>query len=74
MDPQIGKYIGAGLVMISTIGAGIAIGNIGKAALDGISRNPDAYGNLMTTMILAIAFAESLAIYSLVVAFLILFG
>jgi len=42
MDPQIGKYIGAGLVMISTIGAGIAIGNIGKGALDGISRNPDA--------------------------------
>ncbi|HNY19006.1 MAG TPA: ATP synthase F0 subunit C [Flexilinea sp.] len=74
MDPQVGKYIGAGLVMISTIGAGIAIGNIGKSALDGISRNPDAYGNLMTTMILAIAFAESLAIYSLVVAFLILFG
>ena len=74
MDPQIGKYIGAGLVMISTIGAGIAIGNIGKGALDGISRNPDAYGNLMTTMILAIAFAEYLEIYSLVVAFLILFG
>jgi ATP synthase F0 subunit c len=62
------------LVMLSTIGAGIAIGKIGSSALDGISRNPDTYGNLMTTMILAIAFAESLAIYSLVVAFLILFG
>ncbi len=74
MDAEIGKYIGAGLVMLSTIGAGIAIGNIGKGALDGIARNPDAYGNIMTTMILAIAFAESLAIYSLVVTFLMLFG
>lgn len=74
MDPQVAKYIGASLVMLSTIGAGMAIGKIGSSALEGISRNPDAYSNLMTTMILAIAFAESLAIYSLVVAFLILFG
>ena len=74
MDAEVGKYIGTGLVMLSTIGAGLGIGMIGKAALDGIARNPDAYGNIMTTMILAIAFAESLAIYALVIAFLILFG
>ncbi|NMA12285.1 MAG: ATP synthase F0 subunit C [Chloroflexi bacterium] len=74
MDAEVGKFIGTGMVMLSTIGAAIGIGMIGKAALEGIARNPDAYGNIMTTMILAIAFAESLAIYALVIAFLILFG
>jgi F-type H+-transporting ATPase subunit c len=74
MDAEVGKFIGTGMVMLSTVGAAIGIGMIGKAALEGIARNPDAYGNIMTTMILAIAFAESLAIYALVIAFLILFG
>lgn len=74
MDAEVGKFIGTGMVMLSTIGAAIGIGMIGKAALEGIARNPDAYGNIMTTMILAIAFAESLAIYALVIAFLIIFG
>lgn len=74
MDAEVGKFIGTGMVMLSTVGAAIGIGMIGKGALEGIARNPDAYGNIMTTMILAIAFAESLAIYALVIAFLILFG
>lgn len=74
MNAEVGKFIGIGMVMLSTIGAGIGIGMIGKGALEGIARNPDAYGNIMTTMILAIAFAESLAIYALVIAFLMLFG
>lgn len=74
MDAEVGKFIGTGMVMLSTVGAAIGIGMIGKAALEGIARNPDAYGNIMTTMILAIAFAESLAIYALVIAFLIIFG
>ncbi len=74
MDAEVGKFIGTGMVMLSTVGAAIGIGMIGKAALEGIARNPDAYGNIMTTMILASAFAESLAIYALVITFLIIFG
>jgi len=42
--------------------------------LEGMARNPEASGSILTAMILAIAFAEALAIYALVVAFLILFG
>lgn len=74
MDPQAAKFIGTGIAMLSLTGAGIGIGMIGKAALDGIARNPEAQGNIMSTMILAIAFAESIAIYALVIAFLMLFS
>ena len=67
------KLIGAGLAMIGTIGAGIGIGLLVNGAVSGMARNPDASGNLMTNMILGIAFAEAIAIYCLVVALLILF-
>jgi len=67
------KLIGAGLAMIGTIGAGAGIGIVVNGAVQGMARNPDASGNLMTNMILGIAFAEAVAIYCLVVALLILF-
>lgn len=69
----LGKLIGAGLAMIGTIGAGAGIGIVVNGALQGMSRNPDVSGNLLTNMILGIAFAEAVAIYCLVVALLILF-
>ncbi|GAP15272.1 ATP synthase F0 subcomplex C subunit [Longilinea arvoryzae] len=69
----LGKLIGAGLAMIGTIGAGAGIGIVVNGAVQGMSRNPDASGTLMTNMILGIAFAEAVAIYCLVVALLILF-
>lgn len=50
-----------------------AIGRIGAAALDAIGRNPDAASKIQTAMILAIAFAEAVAIYALVVALIIKF-
>jgi len=67
------KLIGAGLAMIGTIGAGAGIGIVVSGAVQGMARNPDAAGNLLTNMILGIAFAEAVAIYCLVVALLILF-
>jgi F0F1-type ATP synthase membrane subunit c/vacuolar-type H+-ATPase subunit K len=44
-----------------------------QGALGVMPRNPDAYGNLLTNMILGIAFSEAIAIYCLVIAFLMLF-
>lgn len=70
---QAAKFIGAGLSMIGALGAGIGIGLLVQGALNGMARNPDAYGNLLTTMILGIAFAEAIAIYCLVVSFMMLF-
>ena len=51
----------------------IAIGVIGKAGLDNIGRNPEAANDIRTSMILAIAFAEAIAIYALVVALVLKF-
>jgi len=67
------KYLSAAIAMLSAIGPGLAIGILSYAALQGISRNPEAGGQIQINMILAIAFAEAIAIYALVVAMLILF-
>jgi len=56
---------------LGTIGAGIAIGMIGSKAMEAIGRNPEVAEKIMAPMLLAIAFAEALAIYALVVAFII---
>ena len=61
------------LAMIGAAGAGVGIGLSVQGALTGMARNPDTYGNLLTNMILGIAFSEAIAIYCLVIAFLMLF-
>lgn len=58
---------------IGALGPGIGIGMIGKGAMDAIGRNPEAAGKIQTAMILAIAFAEAIAIYALVVALILKF-
>lgn len=73
MDAEAAKLIGAGLAMMGTIGAGLGIGLLGMGAVQGIARNPDASGDILTNMILGIAFAESVAIYCLVIALLLIF-
>ena len=60
-------------VGVGVLAPGIAIGMIGASALNGISRNPEATSKIQTNMVLAIAFAESIAIYALVVALIIKF-
>ncbi len=54
---------------IGAIGPGMGVGFIGAKALEAIGRNPEASGKILATMILAIAFAEAIAIYALVIAF-----
>ncbi|MBE5776781.1 MAG: ATP synthase F0 subunit C [Clostridiales bacterium] len=69
-----GKAIGAGLCMgIGAIGPGVGEGNAVGKALEGMARQPEAAGNLRTTMILGCAITETTGIYSLLIAFLILF-
>jgi len=66
------KYLAAALaIAIGSLGPGIAIGMLAGKALEAIGRNPDAGSIIQTNMILAIAFAEALGIYALVVAILI---
>ena len=56
---------------IGAIGPAIGIGLIGGSAVQALGRNPEAAGVVQTNMILAIAFAEAIGIYALVVAILI---
>jgi len=58
---------------LGSIGPAIAIGLLAAKAMEAIGRNPEASGNILTNMILAIAFAEAIAIYALVVALAIKF-
>lgn len=68
------KYIGAGLAIgVAALGTGIGQGNAIKGAVEGISRNPSASGKISTTMIIGLALIESLCIYALVVALILLF-
>ena len=69
-----GKALGAGLCMgIGAIGPAVGEGNAVGHALDGMARQPEAAGNLRTNMILGCANTETNGIYSLLIAFLILF-
>jgi len=67
------RLIGAGLAMIGAMGGGIGVGLSVQGALNGMARNPDAYNNLFVSMLLGVAFSEAIAIYCLVIAFVILF-
>ena len=58
---------------IGTIGPAVAIGMIGAAAVIGIARNPESSKSIQIAMIIAIAFAEAIAIYALVVALILKF-
>jgi F-type H+-transporting ATPase subunit c len=58
---------------IGGIGPAIAIGVIVKTALESIGRNPEAGSQIQTAMILGVAFAEAIAIYSLVIALVLKF-
>jgi F-type H+-transporting ATPase subunit c len=63
----------AATMAIGAIAPAIAIGWIGSKGADAIGRNPEAASKIQTAMILAIAFAEAIAIYSLVIALILKF-
>ena len=74
IDVEAMKMLAAAIAIgLGAIGPGVGIGVLGAAAMNAIGRNPEARGPILTNMILAIAFAEAIAIYALIVAFLLLF-
>ena len=65
--------LAAGLgIGIAALGGSLGQGRAAATALDGIARNPGASGKIMTPMILGLALIESLVIYALVIAFMLL--
>lgn len=68
-----GSAIGAGLAMIAGIGPGIGQGYAAGEAAAAVGRQPEAKGDITSTMLFGCAVAESTGIYGLVVALLLLF-
>jgi len=73
MDPAAAKLIGAGLATIARAGVGVGIGQIFGSFVQGALRNPAAAPRVFGNVLLGFALTEAVALYALVIAFLILF-
>lgn len=71
---RIAASVAAGVCMgIGTLGPALGQGMIGAKACESIGKKPEASGLVTRTMVLALAFVESTAIYALVVSLVLLF-
>lgn len=67
-------FLGAGLAIgLAALGTGIGMGSAIKGTQEGVARNPTAGGRLQTIMLIGLAFIETLALYALLVAIILLF-
>ena len=74
MDAATMEMLAIGLAVgLGMLGPGLALGLIGFSALQGIARNPEARGPILTNMILVAGLAEAIGIYVLIVAILLVF-
>jgi len=69
------SILAAALVMaLGTIGTGLGMGNGLSSAANAVGRNPEAHGKILITMMVGLAMIESLAIYALVIALVVLYA
>jgi F-type H+-transporting ATPase subunit c len=74
MDADAVPYIGAAIAIgLGALGPGIGLGMAVRGAMEALGRNPEAAGDIRTTMIIGAALAEAVAIYAFVIAIIILF-
>ena len=74
MSTEAAKLIAAALaVAVGGLGPGLGIGILAAKAMEAIGRNPEAAGKVQVPMLIAMAFAEAIAIYALVIALIIKF-
>ncbi|HIQ48638.1 MAG TPA: ATP synthase F0 subunit C [Aquifex aeolicus] len=67
-------YLGAGLAIgLAGLGAGVGMGHAVRGTQEGVARNPNASGRLQTLMFIGLAFIETIALYGLLIAFILLF-
>jgi len=67
-----GIAIGAGIAVLAGIGAGVGIGIATGKAVEAIARQPEAVGQIRTTLLLGCALAEATAVYGLVASILVI--
>lgn len=73
MDAQSAALIGAGIAVLSGVGAGLGIGVVSGMTVQSIARQPEAMGKFTGIFFIGVALAESTAIYGLVVSLLLIF-
>jgi F-type H+-transporting ATPase subunit c len=74
MNPETLKLLAMGAtIAVGAIAPAIAMGMIGSKSVEAIGRNPETENAVRTAMVLGLAFVESLAIFSLVVALIVRF-
>jgi len=71
---QAAKFVGAGLSTISLAGSGVGIGIVFASLIISMARNPSLGKQLFIYAILGFALTEAIALFGLMMAFLILFG
>ena len=72
MDVEAAKIIGMALAVgLGMIGPGIGVGILASKALEAIGRNPEAANQIQPLMFVGIAFSEALAIFALVIGFIL---
>jgi len=69
VGPATNNISGSITLAVAGLGAAIAIGMIGTKAVEAVGRNPGAFGKVLTIAIIAMALAEAIAIYALIMAF-----
>ena len=73
MELAAAKMIGAGLACFALAGAGVGIGMVFAALINALARNPAARGDVFGIGILGFALTEAVALFAMLIAFLILF-
>jgi F-type H+-transporting ATPase subunit c len=73
MDVESARMIGAGLAVVALAGVGLGIGMIFSSLITAIARNPSARDQVFPVGILGFALTEAVALFALLIAFLILF-
>ncbi|MDD4564029.1 MAG: ATP synthase F0 subunit C [Eubacteriales bacterium] len=73
MDPTGLIALGAGVAALGVVGGGVGIGIIGGKAVEAVARQPEAKGDITSTMIISIAFSEVTSLYALIVSILLIF-
>lgn len=72
MDIEVARILGMAIVVgLGVIGPGIGLGILVSKALEAIGRNPEAAGQIQTTMYIGIAVTDVLAIFAVVIGFII---
>jgi len=71
--PGLAKLGGGLSIGLGALGTGIGMGILVGKAIEGMARQPESAGLLRTTMFIGVAFVEALALYALVITFLLIF-